>query len=216
MSTDAGPQIANNIVMPVFPLQLGQMLAQCTGYNEIDVLEPGSVFFREEMSDSEITDRVFHLCDQIFTLVYDEREATTEMWGRLSVFSLKLDLHFIHQFLEANEGRNHTALVMIAKEARARILLQEMAHFGVLHLISTDFIVYRDSVEFVSVILNYVTTDWREHQKHLKNDPEHVPFHSDADRTYVERVLPLWTSFLQLPMFQVKVETLGAPWSGIH
>ncbi len=133
VSADAGPQIANNIVMPAFPLQLGQMLAQCTAYSKIDMLEPGSVFLREEMSDSKITDRVFHLRNQIFSLVYDERQVTAETWGRLSVFSLKPDLWFLHQLLEANEGRNCMALVMIAKEARARILLWEMAQFGVLH-----------------------------------------------------------------------------------
>ncbi len=52
--------------MPAFPLQLGQMLVQRTGYSKVDVLEPGSIFLHEELSDSKITDRVFHLCNQIF------------------------------------------------------------------------------------------------------------------------------------------------------
>ncbi len=41
--------------MPMFPLRLGQLLTQCTDYSKIDVLEPGSVFLREDMTDSEIT-----------------------------------------------------------------------------------------------------------------------------------------------------------------
>ncbi len=96
------------------------------------------------------------------------------------------------------------------------MLLQEMANLGVLRLTPTDFIVYWDSVEFVTAILNFVTTDWNEYQEHVKNDPEVQPFYSDVDRAYVERILPLWTTFLQTPMFQVKVETLGALWSGVH
>ncbi len=56
--TDAGigPQMDNDIVMPMFPLWLGQMLTQHTDYSEIDVLEQGSIFLREEMSDSELTE----------------------------------------------------------------------------------------------------------------------------------------------------------------
>ncbi len=202
--------------MPSFPLQLGQMLAQCTGHNEIDVLEPSSIFLREYLSDSEITNRVFALHDQIFALIYDERQVTVEMWGRLALFSLKLDLPFLHQFLEANEGCNHLALVLIAKEARARILLWEMAQLGVLRLTTSDFVVYQDSVEFVTAVINYVTTDWEEYQEHVKTDLEVQPFHSDARRAYVNRIRLLWTSFLQLPMFEVKIETTGAPQSSVH
>ncbi len=63
------------------------------------------------------------LCDQILCLVRDEKQVTTKTWGRLSVFGLRPDIPFLHQFLEANEGCNHIALAMIAKEARARIIL---------------------------------------------------------------------------------------------
>ncbi len=75
------------------------------------------------MSDGEITDRVISLHNQILDLMRDNRLVTTETWGRLRVFSLKPDIHFLHQFLEANEGRNRLALVRIAQEARARVLL---------------------------------------------------------------------------------------------
>ncbi len=56
---DAGAapaRMINNIVTPSFPLLLGDMLAQCTRYSEIDVLEHGSIFLRNDMSDGEITE----------------------------------------------------------------------------------------------------------------------------------------------------------------
>ncbi len=56
------------------------------------------------MSNGEITDRVISLCNQVLDLMHDSRLVTMETWGRLSVFGLKLDIHFLHQFLEANEG----------------------------------------------------------------------------------------------------------------
>ncbi len=39
-----GATMFNNVVMPPFLLLLGDMLMQCTGYSEIDVLEHGSIF----------------------------------------------------------------------------------------------------------------------------------------------------------------------------
>ncbi len=75
------------------------------------------------MSDSEITERVISLCNQILDLLCDDRLVTAETWGRLSLFGLKLDIHFLHQFLEANEGRNRIALVRIVQETCARVLL---------------------------------------------------------------------------------------------
>ncbi len=98
--------VFNSIVMPAFPLLLGEMLMQCTRYSEVDVLERGSTFLQRDMSDGEITDRVISLHDQIPDLMRDYRLVTTEAWGRLSVFGLKPDIHLLHQFLEANEGCN--------------------------------------------------------------------------------------------------------------
>ncbi len=80
--------------MPMFPLQLGQLLMQHTDYSKIDMLERGCFFLREEMPDSEITTRVIALRDQALSLVRDEKQVTTETWGRLSVFGLKPDLLF--------------------------------------------------------------------------------------------------------------------------
>ncbi len=96
--------------MPMFPARLGEMLRRCTDYNEIDVLEKGASFLREEMSNAEITERVIALHAQIITLVHDEKQVTLESWGRLGVFGLKPNLPFLHQFLEANQGRNRRAL----------------------------------------------------------------------------------------------------------
>ncbi len=107
----------------MFPLWLGQMLMQRTEYSEIDVLEPSSIFLRKELSDSEITERVTALHDQLLSLVRDEKQVTTESWGRLLVFGIKLDLPFLHQFFEANRGANCIALAKIAKEAWAWIIL---------------------------------------------------------------------------------------------
>ncbi len=109
--------IVNNIVMPMFPLQLGQMLARQTGYSEIDVLEKGTFFLRADMPDSEIASRVNALRDQVLTLVCNEKLVTPESWGRLTIFGLKPDLLFLQQFFEANQGRNRLALTQIAKEA---------------------------------------------------------------------------------------------------
>ncbi len=36
--------MSHGVVMPAFPLSLGQVLTQCKRYSEIDVLEPGSTF----------------------------------------------------------------------------------------------------------------------------------------------------------------------------
>ncbi len=91
-----------------------------------------------------------------------------------------------------------------------------MAQLGVLRLAPTDFVIYRDSVDFVTAVIDYVTTDWEEYQEHLRTDSEAQPFHSDAHHAYLDGIRPLWTSFLQLPMFQVKVEIPGAPQSGVH
>ncbi len=41
-----GAIMFNNIVMPSFPLLLGDMLTQCTRYSKIDVLKHGSIFLR--------------------------------------------------------------------------------------------------------------------------------------------------------------------------
>ncbi len=91
-----------------------------------------------------------------------------------------------------------------------------MAQLGVLRLTTTDFVVHRDSVDFVTAVINYVAFDWAEHQKHLETDPEHQPFYTDVHRAYVDRIRPMWTSFLQTPMFEVKMEIPGAPRSGVH
>ncbi len=101
-----GAPMFHNVVMPTFPLSLGQVLAQRTRYSEIHVLEPGSTFLRADMSDGEITERVISLHSQIFDLIHDLKSVTSESWGRLSVFGLQLDLRFLHQFLEANVGTN--------------------------------------------------------------------------------------------------------------
>ncbi len=132
----------HNIVMPAFPLQLGDVLAQCTGYSEIDVLERGSTFLRKDMSDGEITERVITFRGQVLNLMRDPRLVTAETWGRLSVFSLKPDIHFLHQFLEANKGCNRLALVTLTREARARVILWEMATIGMLALVPPNFIIY--------------------------------------------------------------------------
>ncbi len=137
-----GPLMANNIVMPMFPLQLGQVLAQRTDYNEIDVLERGCAFLHQDMPDSEITTRVIALRDQVLSLVCDEKQVTNESWGRLSVFGLKPDLLFLQQFFKANQGRNRLALALIAKEARARVILREMAQVGVLRLAPGNFVIW--------------------------------------------------------------------------
>ncbi len=52
----AAASMFHNVVMPAFPLSLGEVLTQCTQYSEIDVLEPGSTFLQKDMSDSEITE----------------------------------------------------------------------------------------------------------------------------------------------------------------
>ncbi len=66
-----------------------------------------------------------------------------------------------------------------------------MATLGVLRLTPSDFVIYRDLVEFMGVILNYVTADWKEYQEHVKTDPDAQAYHSDVDRMYVARVMPL-------------------------
>ncbi len=91
-----------------------------------------------------------------------------------------------------------------------------MVQIGVLRLAPKNFVIYRDTVDFVTTVINLVDSDWAEHQEHLKTDSEPQPFYSDAHRDYVNRIRPWWDSFLQLPMFQVRVETPGAPRSGIH
>ncbi len=91
-----------------------------------------------------------------------------------------------------------------------------MAQIGVLRLALTDFVVYRDSVEFVTTTINGVDADWAEHQIHLQNDPEHQPLHSDLHQEYVNSIKPRWTSLLNTPMFEVKLEVPGAQRSGIH
>ncbi len=50
----------------------------------------------------------------------------------------------------------------------------------------------------------------------MQQDPDAQPFHSEATCKYVAKVTPLWTAFLQMPMFEVMVETPGALWSGVH
>ncbi len=68
----------------------------------------------------------------------------------------------------------------------------------------------------MTAVINYVSTDWAEHQEHLRNDPEQESFYSDLHREYADRIRPMWTSLLQTPMFEVKMEILGAPRSGVH
>ncbi len=91
-----------------------------------------------------------------------------------------------------------------------------MATLGILRLTPKDFVIYRDSVDFVKALLAYVTDDWREYQEHVQQDPDAQPLHSEVARKYVAKVTPLWTAFLQTPMFEVMVETLGAPLSGVR
>ncbi len=189
-----GALMFGSIAMPAFLLLLGDMLAQRTGYSEVDVLEWGSTFLQIDMSDGEITDRVISLHDQIFDLMCDHRLVTTETWGRLSVFSLKLDIHFLHQFLEANEGRNQLALVKIVQEACTRVLLREMATVSILRLMPSNFIIYHDSVNFVTQLLVDVTTDWDEYQ--AQHDEDMKPFFTHEAREYEKKISPLWTSFL--------------------
>ncbi len=98
------------------------------------------------MSDAEITDIVIALRDQTISLIHDEKQVTQESWGRPGVFSLKPDLLFLHQFLEANQGRNRIALATLAMEARAWIVLREMAQVGVIRLAPLNYIVWREAV----------------------------------------------------------------------
>ncbi len=68
----------------------------------------------------------------------------------------------------------------------------------------------------VTETINWVDLDWTEHQGHLKNDPDHQPFHTDVHRDYVNGIRAKWTSFLTTPMFEVKVEAVGVLRSSIH
>ncbi len=77
------------------------------------MLEPGSTFLQADMSDGEITERVITLRSQILDLIHDTKSVTSESLGRLSVFSLQLDIRFLHQFLEVNVGANRRALVLL-------------------------------------------------------------------------------------------------------
>ncbi len=45
-----------------------------------------------------------------------------------------------------------------------------MVQVGVLMLAPKNFVVYRPTVDFVTAAINYVDTDWAEHQAHLEND----------------------------------------------
>ncbi len=165
------------------------------------------------MSDGEITERVIILRGQKLDLMRDPRLVTAETQGRLSVFGLKLDVHFLHQFLEANEGRNRLAPVTLAQEAHARVILQRMATVGMLALVPPNFIIYRDPADLVIQLLLDVTTDWQEYQR---NPDDAQPFFTDAAWANEAQISPLWNSFLRMPMFEEMVETLSAPLSGIR
>ncbi len=141
----------------------------------------------------------------------DPRLVTPETWGRLSVFGLHPNVQFLHQFLEANTGRNRRSLVALAREARARVILQEMATIGMLALIPSNFIIYRDPADLVTQLLVDVTTNWEEHQR----NPELPPFFSEAAWGYKAQISPRWNNFLQTPMFDVMLETLVAPLSDV-
>ncbi len=56
-----GALMFHNVVMPAFPLPLGEVLTQCSQYSEDHVLEPGSTFLQRDMSDGEIAERVINL-----------------------------------------------------------------------------------------------------------------------------------------------------------
>ncbi len=87
-----------------------------------------------------------------------------------------------------------------------------MATVGLLVLIPSNFIIYRDPADLVTQLLLDVTTDWEEYQR---NPDDAQPFFTDAAWEYEAQIGPLWNSFLQTPMFEVMVETPIAPLSGI-
>ncbi len=60
----------------------------------------------------------------------------------------------------------------ITQEARTQVLLQEMAAVSILRLTPENFIIYRDSVSFVSEHLLDVTDDWKEYQAQAQHDEE--------------------------------------------
>ncbi len=69
-----------------------------------------------------------------------------------------------------------------------------MATVGILRLTPSNFIIYQDSVDFVTQLLVHVTTDWKEYQ--AQQDEEVKPFFTDEAREYEKKISPLWTSFL--------------------
>ncbi len=87
---------------------------------------------------------------------------------------------------------------------------------GVLIFPSKNFVVWQNSVDVVTDAINWVDLDWTEHQQHLLTGPDHQPFHTDAHRDYVNGIRVKWTSFLNTPMFEVRVEPVGVPRSGVH
>ncbi len=69
-----------------------------------------------------------------------------------------------------------------------------MATVGILRLTQSNFIIYRDSVKFVTQLLVDITTDWKEYE--AQHDEEVKPFFTDETHEYKKKISPLWTSFL--------------------
>ncbi len=91
-----------------------------------------------------------------------------------------------------------------------------MATVSILRLTPQDFVIYRDSISFVGELLSHVTDDWTEYQEHVQQDAEVQSFYSEEAHEYAKKITPLWTAFLQTPMFEVMVETPDAPVSDIR
>ncbi len=70
------------------------------------------------------------------------------------------------------------------REAHARGLLRETATIGILALIPSNYIIYRDPADLVTQLLVNITTDWDEHQK----NPELPPFFSEVAWEFEARV----------------------------
>ncbi len=54
-----------------------------------------------------------------------------------------------------------------------------MATVGILRLMPSNFIIYRDLVSFVTELLVDITSDWNEYQAQAQHDEEAKPFFSD-------------------------------------
>ncbi len=70
--------------------------------------------------------------------------------------------------------------MLLVQEARARVILKEVATIGTLTLIPTSFIIYTDPADLVSQVLLDIATDWVEYQR----NPNLPLFFNDVARDY--------------------------------